>query len=512
MNAEDAEHQVDAVSPATLGRAADLLGLFEVPPQSGEPETAGALSRDSRFRRLLITADSISAAIALFLGVLVISGDQLRPGALLAIPFVVATSKVIGLYDRDELLLHKATLDEAPSLLQLSVLLSLFVWLAEPLMVSGELAKVGFLAIAVATFAAALTLRASARWLASRTTPPERCLFLGPPEASKLLASKLALGGCAGAHLVGRVELEDQNGRAVISGQLAHVVAAQDIDRVILSPTSAGSDAVLDLIREAKALGVKVSLMPRLSEVLGSSVVFDDLHGVTVLAIRQFGLSRSSKALKRWFDVAVAGVCLLVIAPLFAAIALAIKLTSPGPVFYRQTRVGRGGRHFQILKFRTMAEGAHEQRSELAALNEADGGLFKIAADPRVTRVGRFLRRTSLDETPQLLNVLRGEMSLVGPRPLVVDEDASDRGLAPPAARDHARNDRALAGTRLGKDPATRDARDRLPVRGELVAVGRREVPPQDRPVHSRGTRALAAIYRLRTVPFVPGCAACSDL
>jgi lipopolysaccharide/colanic/teichoic acid biosynthesis glycosyltransferase len=111
-----------------------------------------------------------------------------------------------------------------------------------------------------------------------------------------------------------------------------------------------------------------------------------------------------------------------------AAIALAVKLTSEGPVFFRQKRIGKDGVPFEIFKFRTMYDGADRRKAELAALNEAAEGLFKIAEDPRLTRVGRFLRRTSLDELPQLFNVLRGEMSLVGPRPLVEDEDRRIEG------------------------------------------------------------------------------------
>jgi lipopolysaccharide/colanic/teichoic acid biosynthesis glycosyltransferase len=120
-------------------------------------------------------------------------------------------------------------------------------------------------------------------------------------------------------------------------------------------------------------------------------------------------------------DLAGAGFGLVLLAPLLAGISLAVKLASPGPVVFRQKRTGRDGQEFQMLKFRTMFEGADERKAELLMLNEADG-LFKIAADPRLTRVGRFLRRSSLDELPQLVNVLRGEMSLVGPRPLVPDE------------------------------------------------------------------------------------------
>jgi lipopolysaccharide/colanic/teichoic acid biosynthesis glycosyltransferase len=164
-------------------------------------------------------------------------------------------------------------------------------------------------------------------------------------------------------------------------------------------------------------------------EVVGSAVEFDDVDGVTMLGIPCFGLSPSSRLLKRAFDVAPTSVGLLLVAPLMAAIALAVRLDSKGPVIFRQVRVGRDGRHFSIFKFRTMMVGAEASKDELLARNEAGAGLFKLTEDPRVTRVGRFLRGTSLDELPQLFNVVRGEMSLVGPRPLVVDEDAQVLGL-----------------------------------------------------------------------------------
>jgi lipopolysaccharide/colanic/teichoic acid biosynthesis glycosyltransferase len=121
-------------------------------------------------------------------------------------------------------------------------------------------------------------------------------------------------------------------------------------------------------------------------------------------------------------DVTGAAFGLLVLAPLGALVALAITLDTTGPVSFRQSRVGRDGRTFQMIKFRSMIDGAEAQRAALQALNETDG-IFKLSKDPRVTRVGRLLRRTSIDELPQLINVLRGDMSLVGPRPLVLDED-----------------------------------------------------------------------------------------
>jgi lipopolysaccharide/colanic/teichoic acid biosynthesis glycosyltransferase len=174
-------------------------------------------------------------------------------------------------------------------------------------------------------------------------------------------------------------------------------------------------------------LGVRVSVLPRMFEVVGSSAAFDYLDGITVLGVPRFGLSTASRRVKRAFDVAGSALCLVFLAPLLLSIAAAIKLTSPGPMLFRQTRVGRDGQPFEMLKFRTMYDGADAQKRELWSLNEADG-LFKIADDPRITRVGRLLRRTALDELPQLYNVLRGQMSLVGPRPLVLDEDRRIHG------------------------------------------------------------------------------------
>jgi lipopolysaccharide/colanic/teichoic acid biosynthesis glycosyltransferase len=153
------------------------------------------------------------------------------------------------------------------------------------------------------------------------------------------------------------------------------------------------------------------------------------VDGLTMLGVRPFGLSRSSHMIKRAFDLVATSLGLLAIAPIFALVALAIKLDSKGPVLFRQVRVGRDGRRFWIYKFRSMCVDADEQKERLRAASGGGSGLFKLENDPRITRVGGILRKTSLDELPQLLNVLRGEMSLVGPRPLVIDEDAQVLGL-----------------------------------------------------------------------------------
>jgi lipopolysaccharide/colanic/teichoic acid biosynthesis glycosyltransferase len=163
-------------------------------------------------------------------------------------------------------------------------------------------------------------------------------------------------------------------------------------------------------------------------EVVGSSVEFEDLDGVNVLAVRRFGLTRSSRLVKRVMDLGAGTLMWVLLLPVLLGISLAVKADSRGPLFFRQRRVGCGGEIFELLKFRTMVADAESQKADLQDLNEAEG-LFKIADDPRITRVGRFLRRTSLDELPQLMNVLRGEMSLVGPRPLVLDEDERVEGM-----------------------------------------------------------------------------------
>ncbi|HEX7292566.1 MAG TPA: exopolysaccharide biosynthesis polyprenyl glycosylphosphotransferase, partial [Conexibacter sp.] len=270
--------------------------------------------------------------------------------------------------------------------------------------------------------------RVAARATARRTTQAERCLFVGDERTASSLDAKLDGNPHLHAEVVGVVALHGDQAAASVLGTIRAQVADLDVDRVILALQGGSeADSALELITAIKGYGCKVSLMPRMLEVVGSAVEFEDLDGVPMLGVRRFGLSRSSRAVKRGFDLALAAIGLLAVAPLLALIALAIRIDSRGPILFRQTRVGRDGRRFEIVKFRSMVDGADEQKAELRHLNEACG-LFKIAKDPRVTRVGALLRATSLDELPQLLNVLRGEMSLVGPRPLVIEDDCLIQG------------------------------------------------------------------------------------
>jgi exopolysaccharide biosynthesis polyprenyl glycosylphosphotransferase len=396
---------------------------------------AASLWRDSLFRRLLLCADLLAMLAALLVTVRLAPGSlRLRWESLLALPMAMAGAKLSGLYDRDEAVIRKTTLDELPRLFQLATLCTLAVWLADRPIMDGPLRRSGALLLWAALTVLLLALRAGARLVALRVAPVERCLFIGDIASERRIRSKLSDGSGTKATIVAHLELHQAapwSSDAFSPGRLAEIrelAQTLDIHRAIVAPGSADGGDMLDLVCALKAIGVRVSLLPRLLEVMGSSVEFDDLHGVTVMGLRRFALTRSTALVKRAFDLLAATLALLAGLPLMAAIAIAIKLDSRGPVFFRQLRVGRQGERFHMLKFRTMIPGAETMRESLADRNEAQEGLFKIAEDPRVTRVGALLRKACLDELPQFINVLRGEMSLVGPRPLVVEEDVLVEG------------------------------------------------------------------------------------
>jgi len=389
----------------------------------GEAKTRKPIARRDRLYRLfLAAADIVAASFAVWVSVEGLGDDMLQPIALAAVPFVLLVSKVIGLYDRDELTLEKSTLDEAPALFQLATLYALVFWLLGDELVNGQLSARQMLGLWLALFLALVFGRVLARAMAGKLAPPERCALLGDYGMRDRLMRKLAGNGRAHVELVPLPTPEDPERAIGSPEEFAKYAQALDVHRVIVAPGPGESDELLDAIRVAKAAGLKVSILPRIFEVVGSSVEFDRLEGITVLGVRRFGLSRSSQAIKRAFDLAGATLLLLLAAPLLLVITVAIRLDSAGPVLFRQIRVGRDGRPFRMLKFRTMIVGADALKDQLSARNEAEG-LFKIQDDPRRTRVGPVLRKTSLDELPQLLNVLRGEMSLVGPRPLIAEED-----------------------------------------------------------------------------------------
>ena len=398
---------------------------------------AVSVRRDGIFRRALAASDIVAAYLSLLFAITVLryGGVSLRPTVLLVGPFVILASKALGLYDRDQHVLRKATLDEAPSILQLSVLYALAVWFAEVFLFAGKLTRPQVFLLAAASFVTMTVGRALARRLARAITSPERCIVLGSEADTARIAGKLATSPGVSATLVGRVALHTDDARDSgahnLLGKtevLAHVIDQYRVERVIIASDSHDQEEILQAIRLSKALGARVSVLPRLLEVVGSSSTYDDVDGITLLGVRPYGLSKSSELLKRTMDLAGSAIGLVFLAPMMVALAVAIKLDSRGPVFFRQPRIGRNGERFSMFKFRSMVNDAEEFKGALAHRNEAEGGLFKIRDDPRITHVGRFLRTTSLDELPQLLNVFHGNMSLVGPRPFVPDEDALIEG------------------------------------------------------------------------------------
>jgi exopolysaccharide biosynthesis polyprenyl glycosylphosphotransferase len=410
--------------PRINRRGNDLRDILE-----GQ-RTPEVLRRDTRVRRTLAVADVLSAAVALAAAVAV-AGHEPEPAVIAAPLCIVVLCKLGKLYERDEHVIRKSTLDQAPELLEAATFYSLVAWLASDAFVEG-----GFTKLAVGVMWGVLVLaliffRVAARRIAAVTAPPERLLVLGRAQAAARLAARLERAHAVRAVLVGRVALErgDRDEPLPLGplDDLDYLLRVHRVERVIIAPHQLSSDDQLDTIRLVKSLGVKVSLLPRLFEVVGSSMEFDDVDGITLLGLRRYGLSKTSWYVKRGFDMVAASAGLVVLAPLLLAIAAAVRVTSPGPVFFRQTRVGRRGECFQMLKFRTMFDGADEEKDKLLEYCD-DDGLFKLLDDPRVTPLGRLLRRTSLDELPQLVNVLRGEMSLVGPRPLIEEEDRKIAG------------------------------------------------------------------------------------
>ena len=194
----------------------------------------------------------------------------------------------------------------------------------------------------------------------------------------------------------------------------------QHLDELIVADAGLDEQQLLDIVETAHRLAVKVRVAPRTTDLLVERGEYVPGQAVPLFELRPPIFAGADWALKRAFDVVVAALILVVGLPIWLVIAAVLKVTSRGPVLYSDPRIGLGEREFSMLKFRTMVEGAAREQHALESANEAGGALFKIRDDPRVTRVGRFLRRFSIDEIPNLLNVVRGEMSLVGPRPLPV--------------------------------------------------------------------------------------------
>ena len=252
-----------------------------------------------------------------------------------------------------------------------------------------------------------------------------RVIIVGAGEMGRTVMRTTVARPELGYQIVGFVDDNPQKGQTDIGPfkalgplrNLSRLIEEEEVDDVIITLPWMYHRKIMSIVHECERRQVGASIVPDLFQMSLSRVGVDDLGGVLLVGVREVGFGRGALLAKRGVDIVAAMVGLVIGAPVFALIALSIHLDSAGPIVFHQTRVGAGGKLFEIYKFRSMHVGAEEELEQLHDLNEAEGPIFKIRDDPRLTRVGRFLRRTSLDELPQLWNVLRGDMSLVGPRP-----------------------------------------------------------------------------------------------
>jgi exopolysaccharide biosynthesis polyprenyl glycosylphosphotransferase len=375
---------------------------------------------------LLMGADAAAGAFALGVGAQMVGGAVLTPVALVGPPLVVPLARMFGLYAKPGRGLGRSTLLEVPRLAQLATLVTLLVYLASNWLVAGS----WHVAMTVSLWASLLVALPVGRAIARRlpaAVAPERCLVIGSLDRSARV--RRTIHGLSGGRslVVGWISPEHVEPAPDGTSALREAVEYHDAEHVVVAPAVADSDETLVLIHALEELEVRVTVLPRLLELASATLTSDVLGAAAALDVKRLGLSRADRALKRALDILGAAMLLLVTAPAAILIAIIVKTTSPGPALFRQQRIGRDGREFTMLKFRTMTRDAEGEKDRLRSRNEAQG-LFKMTDDPRVTPVGRFLRRTSLDELPQLLNVLRGSMSLVGPRPLIPEEDGEIAG------------------------------------------------------------------------------------
>ena len=395
-----------------------------------ENDTRQALKLGLRYRYFLQLSDIATVIASAFLGALVLSyispvraGNLgLRDIALGTVAMVVALH-LHGLYHRPASRLRPSEWWRPAAVARCLPTAALLALAVDAFILRGGRMT---LTAAVAMTLPAIALVPIGRRLVVRMFDPtvSRILVIGTGPISDRLTSRLRR--CPDTLVVGHVDDNAAPATPVLGGlaDLSTVCANHEIDRVIVAFPNTSDAIVLEALRELHGQ-VPVSEIPRYFELHNWRSDAEELHGLTLMHLPTASLGPCARITKRVMDITLASFALLVASPVLLLIAAAIKLDTPGPVFFRQDRAGLAGKPFRIFKFRSMTANAWQQRDAVAQLNEVDGPLFKMACDPRVTRVGAVIRKTSLDELPQLINVIRGEMSLVGPRPLPIEE--SDR-------------------------------------------------------------------------------------
>jgi exopolysaccharide biosynthesis polyprenyl glycosylphosphotransferase len=406
---------------------------------SGAPKDGCDAPDLERRHRLVLRAADVATATAspvIGAGALALS-DPARAGDMLSWHKVVAAVAIVvslhlhGLYRRPAARLRPSGWWRPTVLarcLPTAALLALGTGALVP-----DADRMTLTAAVAMTLPAALLIPVGRRVLVRLFGPPTvtRILVVGTGQVAGRLVARLSR--CADAVVIGQVDdRRPDDGDATVLGpirDLSALCAEHRVDRVILAFSDVPDREVLAIVRRLEGR-VPVSVVPRMFELLNWRSEIEELHGMPLVHIAPAHLDISARIAKRTLDLVLASVAAVAVLPFCAVAAAAIAWDSPGPVFFRQERTGRNGRTFRIVKFRTMTDDAWERRASVRTSNEVDGPIFKMHHDPRVTRVGRFLRRTSIDELPQLLNVLVGDMSIVGPRPLPVEESNRLEGPA----------------------------------------------------------------------------------
>jgi exopolysaccharide biosynthesis polyprenyl glycosylphosphotransferase len=380
-------------------------------PARGYAAVAAGRWRDATLRRVLAAAD-VATALAVSASFFVIEHDLgLAFWSTVYVPVWIVLAKLHGLYDRDQRTLRHLTIDELPSI---------FGWaVSASALLAGLLMLAPGVTLPIATLAqcwliavmAALVFRSVARFLWRKAMPAERAIVVGGGALGAAVHRKLAL--FPDTHAVVVAELDQD--------RIDELCADRDLrgayDRVILAASEIEEHHIAALVDLCRREGMKLSVVPPARGMFGTAVQLKHISDLPVIEYNTWDVSRSTLLLKRVLDVVVSAVALVLLSPLLLAIALGVVLDSGWPIFFVQTRAGVGGRPFPMVKFRTMVPSAEEMLQDLLPFESLTEPMFKLKNDPRVTRFGARLRKTSLDELPQFLNVFVGHMSLVGPRP-----------------------------------------------------------------------------------------------
>jgi exopolysaccharide biosynthesis polyprenyl glycosylphosphotransferase len=415
------------------GAATPHTEAFNAPPPL---EVELALDRShgaerwSVLRRMLATGDLAAAAVAGLVAALV-SGLTFEPAVVFFVLVALGWPVIAfacGLYAAEDLRSWASGASEMPRLVLAALLMSwpLFAVLTLPL--DAPHSAQAALIAAVGTAVLSVPSRGAARGFVHLSEPlRQRTVIVGSGRVAARLTHKLRAHREFGLNPVGIVDddvHEAENLDLPVLGrlqELSAVLRTHAVDRVIIAFSRADHEELLSSIRACRDARIAVDVVPRLFEFLDGARALDQIGGLPLISIGVHRLSPASRVAKRGLDVVVSALALVVLAPLFVLVGAGVRAESRGKVFFRQSRAGQDGEVFSLLKFRSMYADAELRVSEF----RENGVVLKGGEDPRVTRVGKLLRRFSIDELPQLINVFLGHMSLVGPRPLVLSEAAA---------------------------------------------------------------------------------------